>query len=162
MGILNIFWFLFSQIIVNSPAPVLFCWSINPDILLPVLIYSTSGLLEQAPLLKSLCHAICYDFKKLQRVFTSIEFNSKTNGAVLLFETLCKHWNCFPASVATDGKLAWIETWKSLAIFFKYQCHSCKNRQTLLSLGIPDEVCLISSSSLYKSIFCTKGTGHDH
>jgi len=60
---------------------MLFCRSINPDILLPVLTYSASGPLVQAPVLKSLCHAICYLFKELQRVFTSIEY-----GPVLLYK----------------------------------------------------------------------------
>ena len=70
---------------------MLLCRSINRDILLPVLTYSTYGLLVQAPVLKSLYHAICYLFEKLQRVFTSIEFNSKNNGPVLLFKTICTY-----------------------------------------------------------------------
>ena len=37
---------------------MLFCRSINRDILLPVLTYNTSGLLVQALVLKSLYHAI--------------------------------------------------------------------------------------------------------
>ena len=83
---------------------MLFCRSINRDILLPALTYNTSGLLVQALVLKSLYHAICYLFKKLLSVFTLIEFNSKNNGPALLFKTICRCWNCFLSSVATDGK----------------------------------------------------------
>ena len=30
--------------------------------------------------------------------------NSKSNGPVLLFKTIFRHYNCFPSSVAPDGK----------------------------------------------------------
>ena len=89
---------------------MLFCRSINRDILSPVLTYNTSGLLVQALVLKSLNHAICYLFKKLQSVFTPIEFNSKNNGPVLLFKTICI-LKLFPVvcCYGWDGWM-WIET----------------------------------------------------
>ena len=30
--------------------------------------------------------------------------NSKSNGPVLLFKTIFRHYNCFPSSVVPDGK----------------------------------------------------------
>ena len=35
---------------------------------------------------------------------SSHEFNSKSNGLVLLFKTIFRHWNCFLSSVAKDDK----------------------------------------------------------
>ena len=35
---------------------------------------------------------------------SSHQLNSKTNGPVLLFKTLFRHWNSFLSSVAMDGK----------------------------------------------------------
>ena len=34
---------------------------------------------------------------------SSHELNSKTNDLVLLLKTICRYWNCFLSSFATDG-----------------------------------------------------------
>lgn len=48
------------------------------------------------------CQGICYSFKKLKLASASTKFN--TNGPVLLFKAMFRHWNFFVSSVAKDSK----------------------------------------------------------
>ena len=76
----------------------------------------------------------------LKRVLAPTEFQKE--WSILIFKATFRHRNSFLLSVAIDGK-GWFETYAVPAKITKISW-----------LLLPDEICLIFSSKLYRIIFC--------
>ena len=97
------------------------------------------------------CHAFCYLFEKLKINVPLHQLNSKTNGPVLLFKTLFRHWNCFLLSVAMDGKdgygLKLEKVWPTVSSLHNCKCHAYKNHQNkYFGFVLPDGIHFKNSS----------------
>ena len=73
--------------------------------------------------------------------------NSKSNGPVLLFKTIFRHYNCFPSSVAPDGKDG---HGLKLEKIIRFNARLSKVSKSLFPFVLLDEISLISSSSYLK------------
>ena len=73
--------------------------------------------------------------------------NSKINGRVLLFKTMFRHYNCFPSSVASDGKDG---HGLKLEKIIRFNAMLSKVGKSLFPFLLLDEISLISSSSYLK------------
>ena len=77
-------------------------------------------VVNQVALFKGATSRYFPSFYRLKLVFGSIEFLNDV--LVLLFKTIFWHLNCFPSTVATDGK-------DGHGLKLEFKCHAYKNHR---------------------------------
>ena len=91
--------------------------------------------------LYGLCHVICHLFQNAKTFFAPTEFQK--NGPVLSFNTSFRQWNCFPSSVAKDGKdghrLNLEKNWLQLVLNFNAMLQKSPKKILWLHELFPDE-----------------------
>ena len=81
---------------------------------------------------------------------SSHRLNFKSNGPVLLFKTIFRHYSCFPSSVATDGKDG---HGLKLEKIVRFNAMLSKVSENLFPFVLVNEISVIFSSCLIKEHF---------